>query len=75
MARILVVDVEERMLALLAKALEKQGHEVRRAQDGVAAVASLEESEVDLVYSDLRMPGLDGMVVEPSGPWSTTSRK
>ncbi len=61
MARILVVDDEEKMLALLAKSLERQGHEVRGAVDGVAAVAELERGEADLVFSDLQMPGLDGM--------------
>jgi DNA-binding NtrC family response regulator len=61
MARILVVDDEEKMQALLAKSLERQGHELRRASDGVAAVAILEEFPADVVFSDLRMPGLDGM--------------
>ena len=63
MARILVVDDEEKMQALLAKSLERQGHELRRASDGVAAVAILEEFPADVVFSDLRMPGLDGMDV------------
>ncbi len=61
MARILVVDDESKMQELLAKALARRGHEVRTAGDGVAAIAQLEESEAEVVFSDLRMPGLDGV--------------
>jgi len=60
-ARILVVDDESKMQELLAKFLARKGHEVRTAGDGVAAIAQLEESESELVFSDLRMPGLDGI--------------
>jgi DNA-binding NtrC family response regulator len=56
-----VVDDESKMQELLAKSLKRRGHEVRTAGDGVAAIAQLEESEAEVVFSDLRMPGLDGI--------------
>jgi DNA-binding NtrC family response regulator len=59
--RILVVDDEVKMQELLAKALRRRGHEVRTAGDGVAAVAQMEQSAAEVVFSDLRMPGLDGL--------------
>jgi DNA-binding NtrC family response regulator len=60
-ARILVVDDEARMQQLLAQRLGRQGHQVRTAGDGIAALAALEEEDFDVVLSDLRMPQLDGM--------------
>jgi two-component system response regulator AtoC len=60
-ATILVVDDDERMretIALLAKSL---GHEAVMAADVAAAHAMLAERDVDLVISDLRMPGGSGL--------------
>jgi DNA-binding NtrC family response regulator len=60
-ARILVVDDEEQMRDLLAKVLERNDYEVSVVSDGAAALASLEREPVDLVLTDVRMPGIDGM--------------
>ena len=59
--RILIVDDEEQMRELLAKVLEKNGYQVSTAGDGAQALVALEKDPVDLVVSDVRMPGLDGM--------------
>ncbi len=61
MARILVVDDETKMQTLLARKLQREGHEVRTAGDGTAALDALEEQAADVVFTDLKMPGLDGM--------------
>ncbi len=59
--RILIVDDEEQMRELLAKVLEKNGYQVTAAADGSQALALLEKEPMDLVVTDVRMPGLDGM--------------
>jgi len=59
--RILVVDDEEQMRDLLAKVLERKGYQVSVCGDGAEALAFLERDPVDLVVTDVRMPGLSGM--------------
>jgi DNA-binding response OmpR family regulator len=60
MAQILVVDDEPAIRQLLTDILEMDGHEVRTAVDGLAAVSALEVLRPDCVVLDLMMPGLDG---------------
>jgi two-component system response regulator AtoC len=59
--RILVVDDEEQMRDLLAKVLERKGYQVSVCGDGTEALALLEREPADLVITDVRMPGLNGM--------------
>jgi two-component system response regulator AtoC len=61
-ARILVAEDDPSTRELLQRILEEQGHEVICAEDGLAALARLEQA-FDLVVTDLRMPGADGMQV------------
>ncbi len=61
MSRILVVDDEAAMRDLLRIVLEKEGHEVSTANDGVAGLALATARTPDLVVSDIKMPGLDGV--------------
>jgi len=63
MGRILVVDDEEGIRSFVAEALAVEGHEVATAADGREALRRLAERGFDLVLTDLRMPGLDGMEV------------
>ena len=58
--RILVVDDEEGIRAMLAEILIADGHVVEQAADGREALERLREAEYDLVISDLIMPRLDG---------------
>ena len=62
-ARILVVDDEPSMREFLGILFEKEGHTVALAGSGEAALARLEEDEFDLVVTDLKMAGLDGLEV------------
>ncbi len=57
---ILVVDDEPEVAAVLADVLAMDGHEVRTAPDGAAALRALAEGAYDAIFSDLRMPTLDG---------------
>lgn len=63
MSRILVVDDELSMRELLEIFFLKEGHEVDLASEGGAGVELMLEVDYDLVITDLRMPGTNGMVV------------
>ncbi len=60
---VLVVDDEEIARENLAHILEKSGYQPLLAADGSEAIALMERQEVDLVITDLRMKGKDGMEV------------
>jgi DNA-binding NtrC family response regulator len=60
-ARILVVDDEPGIRVMLSAALKREGHEVLLATDGQSALATLETGPVDLVVTDIRMPGMSGI--------------
>ena len=57
---ILVVDDEPAIAALVADVLADEGYDVRRAPDGLAALAEVERVPPDLILSDVMMPKLDG---------------
>ncbi len=61
MSRILVIDDEEVIRGLMIEILEAVGHEVVGAETAERALALLEESEFELVVSDIVMPGLSGL--------------
>jgi len=61
MSRILVADDETAMCELFRILLEKDGHEVTTVGDGATALAAATDHKVDLIISDIRMPGLDGV--------------
>jgi two-component system response regulator PilR (NtrC family) len=61
MSRLLVVDDESAMRDLLRIVLEKEGHEVFTANDGVTGLSLATSRDLDLVISDIKMPGLDGV--------------
>ena len=58
--RVLIVDDDEDMQALLQTVLENQEYEVSTAEDGLAALQELEKSAPDLILLDLMMPRMDG---------------
>jgi two-component system, OmpR family, response regulator len=58
--RVLIVDDEESVRALLSSTLRFAGHEVVEAADAMAALALLETDRPDLVVLDVMMTGLDG---------------
>ncbi len=63
MGRILVVDDHDSLRKGLVKALTNAGHDVEEAANGTVAIERLQDSQFDVVLTDLRMGGADGMDV------------
>ena len=63
MGRILVADDHDALRRGLARGLAEAGHEVEEASNGNAAIERLHDSYFDVVLSDLKMGGSDGMDV------------
>ena len=60
MYKILTVDDEERIRALIRKYAEFEGHEVTEAVDGMEAIKLCREQDFDIIIMDIMMPELDG---------------
>jgi DNA-binding NtrC family response regulator len=63
MASILIVDDEKNIRTMLASFLHDRGHAPEVAADGVEAIEKLRRGTFDLVFSDIRMAGLDGLAL------------
>lgn len=65
MSRILVVDDEEPLRALVARGLTMDGHTCLTAADGAEALDTLiaERGHFDLLLTDIRMPLMDGIAL------------
>ena len=61
METILIVDDEINYTLILAAVLEDEGFETLTANSGAEAMATLAESDVDLVLTDMKMPAMDGI--------------
>lgn len=59
--RILVVDDEEKIRAIVRSYLQQEGYQVDEASTGEDAVTRVRERMPDLVVLDVRLPGMDGM--------------
>lgn len=62
--KVLVADDEERVCALICALIDWEGlalEKVGTAYDGISALSLIEETKPDLVITDIRMPGLDGL--------------
>lgn len=62
-ARLLLVDDDPSLLRLMTLRLEGEGYQVISADCAETALTLLTKQPVDVVLSDLRMPGLDGMAL------------
>ncbi len=60
-ARILIADDEDSLRWVLEKGLRQAGYDVAAAKDGESALRAFEAEPYDLVFLDVRMPGMDGL--------------
>jgi CheY-like chemotaxis protein len=66
MGRVLVIDDEPQIRSMLRMMLERAGHEVEEAPDGIEGIRIYRNNPADLIISDLIMPNKDGigMIIE-----------
>ena len=60
MAKILIVDDEQKIRMVLSEYAEFDGHTCVEAEDGMQAVKLVRENEFDIILMDVMMPKLDG---------------
>src|SRR5512134_1617962 len=60
---ILVVEDQQSARESLAELLRGEGFEVHEAADGNAGIAVVDQLDLDLILTDLMMPGADGLAV------------
>lgn len=58
---ILIVDDEENVCKLLEKVFLKEGYIVQKAYNGEEALNVIDSTQVDIVITDIKMPGMSGM--------------
>jgi two-component system cell cycle response regulator CpdR len=65
MSRVLIVDDEESMRLLVARAIAMDGHDITTASDGAEALDILGSADIpfDLVLTDIQMPVMDGIAL------------
>ncbi len=61
--KILIVDDEKSMCQYLSIMLKKEGYKVKTASNGSKAVSEVKDSNYDVVITDIRMEGMDGIEV------------
>ena len=60
---ILIIDDEPIALSNMSHVLEREGYKVTACENGESGLAAMQSTEFDIVLTDLRMPGIDGMDV------------
>ena len=63
MAHLLIVDDESSIRDALRQLFEYEGHEISVAGDGIDALAAVDQTDHDVIFLDVKMPGLDGLEV------------
>ncbi|RJQ50533.1 MAG: sigma-54-dependent Fis family transcriptional regulator [Desulfobacteraceae bacterium] len=63
METVLIVDDEKNYPPIIAAVLQEEGYETLTANSGPEALRVLQNSDVDLIVTDMKMPGMDGMLL------------
>jgi PAS domain S-box-containing protein len=63
MDKLLLIDDEPDILRVLSMSLKADGYDVVSAQNGSEGVAAFEKEKPDIVITDIKMPGMDGIEV------------
>ncbi|MBP3270283.1 MAG: sigma-54-dependent Fis family transcriptional regulator, partial [Bacteroidales bacterium] len=61
--KILIVDDEKAIRNSLGEILVDEGYEVETAEDGPSALAKVDKERFDVIFCDIKMPGMDGIEV------------
>ena len=61
--KILIVDDERAIRNSLGEILTDEGYEVDTAEDGPSALAKVDKERFDVIFCDIKMPGMDGTEV------------
>jgi DNA-binding NtrC family response regulator len=59
--KVLLVDDETIFTRNMSKLLKNRGYQITAVNSGDAAIRELEQSPVDVIVLDLKMPGMDGI--------------
>ena len=59
--KLLIIDDEKSIRNTLKDILEFEGHEVHLASDGVEGLAMATSDNYEVIFSDIKMPNMDGM--------------
>jgi two-component system, NtrC family, nitrogen regulation response regulator NtrX len=63
MSKILVIEDDNKIRAILKEILEEKDHDVEEASDGQEGLKKLEQGSFDLCLCDIKMPKMDGLEV------------
>lgn len=70
MGNILIIDDEKNYLIVLEDLLSEEGHHVLTAESGAEGLDLVKNNDLDVVITDMKMPGMDGMeVLEQVRAW------
>ena len=61
--KVLIVDDERAIRNSLGEILTDEGYEVDTAEDGAVALQKVEKEKFDVIFCDIKMPGMDGIEV------------
>ena len=76
MHTILIVDDEPNYQIVLSEILKDEGYEVFTANSGLAGLPIVYSTDLDLVLSDMKMPGMDGIAfLEKIKEYNKTAKK
>lgn len=63
LGKILIIDDEEKLRQLLARILGLEGYEILQAPDGKTGLKILNQEDVQLVLSDVKLPDINGIIL------------
>ncbi|MFP5212160.1 MAG: response regulator, partial [Acidobacteriota bacterium] len=63
MESILIVDDEKNYLLVLEDLLDEEGYQVFTADNAQKGLQIVQEQDLDVVMTDIKMPGMDGMAL------------
>ena len=61
--KVLIIDDERAIRNSLGEILTDEGYEVDTAEDGAAGLQQVEKEKYDVIFCDIKMPGMDGVEV------------